>query len=333
MSSKVPSFEGVKEAYERIKSIVHKTPILTCESLNEIASENCCNKRKLFFKCENFQKVGAFKFRGACNAVFSLSDEDSKKGVITHSSGNFAQALSLAAKIKCIPAHIIMPSNSPSVKKNAVQDSYKGIVYECSPDVNDREILCKKIQKETGSIMLHSYNHIDIIHGQGTIAVELMEQMGSNGKYNFDTLLSPIGGGGLMSGLCVGLHGFDDSINIYGAEPKDGDDAKRSLESNKLIKNEKTPNTIADGLLTNLGSLTWPIIQKHVKDIFTVSDDEILKAMKLVYERMKIVIEPSSAVAIAVVLWNEKFKKIKEVKDIVIVISGGNVDLSKISFK
>jgi threonine dehydratase len=202
MTEEEPNFKGIKEAYSLIKKYIHTTPLLTCETLNEIASENS-NQRNLFFKCENFQKVGAFKFRGnnecslkslgAANAVFSLSEDEAKKGVVTHSSGNFAQALSLAAKMRNIPAHIIMPSNSPLVKKNAVKNTYKGTVYECSPNVKDRETLCQKVQQETGATMCHPYNQTKIICGQGTISIELMEQIGKDEKYNFDSLLCPIG--------------------------------------------------------------------------------------------------------------------------------------------
>jgi threonine dehydratase len=324
-----PSLDNIKEAYALIERFVHKTPIMTCSTLDELASTSEKTK-KLFFKCENFQKVGAFKYRGAMNAVLNLPKEQAKKGVVTHSSGNHAQALALAAKTFGIDAYIVMPNNSPMVKQNAVK-GYDGKVLLCEPTLKAREDECAKIMNEKGATLIHPYNNFDVICGQGTIAIELMEQMGKDGKFPFDAVLAPIGGGGLMSGVSTGVKSLDPRVRVFGAEPEAANDAQRSLKEGKLIVHETTPKTIADGLLTSMGSLTWPIVQKNVEEIFTVSDEQVVQAMKLMWERMKIVIEPSSAVSVAVALYNEKFRAL-DIERIVIVISGGNVDLTKLPF-
>ena len=304
---------SIRDAAERTASVVHHTPVMTCGMLDAAAG------RKLFFKCENLQKVGAFKFRGACNAVFKLSDEVAARGVVTHSSGNHAQAIALAASIRGIDAHIVMPTNAPAVKRRAVE-GYGGTIHPCDPTLAARETGADDIITSTGATFIPPYDHPDVVAGQGTVALELLEQVP-----DLDAIVSPVGGGGLISGICLACAALAPTVRIFGAEPAGADDAARSLAAGKLIP-QTDPNTIADGLLTSLGEKTWPVIRDHVEQIITVSDDEIIRAMRLVWERMKIIIEPSAAVAVAAAL-TERFKDLEDISRVGIVLSGGNVDL------
>ena len=309
-----------KESYlqicEKIAPYVHRTPVLSSQLINEISG---C---EVFFKCENFQKMGAFKMRGATNAILNLSQEDRAKGVVTHSSGNFAQALSLAARSLGVTAYIVMPSSAPKVKIEAVK-GYGGIVSICPPTLRDREESARAIQEEKGAGFLHPSNDDDVIHGQGTAAIELLEDYP-----DLNAIFTPVGGGGLLGGTALAASIFAPHCSVFGGEPSEADDAYRSLISGKIETNE-TANTIADGLKTQLGDRNFPIIQAHVKDILLVDESEILDALKLSWSRMKIVIEPSSAVAFAE-LWKQK-EQFKNQK-VGIIISGGNVDIDNLAF-
>lgn len=308
--------KDLAQVHDRISPYIHRTPVLTSKLLNEISGA------EIFFKCENFQKGGAFKMRGAANAILNLPGEKRKNGVVTHSSGNFAQALSLAAKGVGVPAYIVMPSTAPEVKKQAVK-GYGGIVTECPPTLEEREKAAEKIIAETGASFLHPSNDLDVIYGQGTAAVELLQD-----HKDLDFVITPVGGGGLLAGTALAVHFASENCKTIGAEPFEVDDAYRSLQSGKIETNE-TINTIADGLKTQLGDLNFPIIQQYVSEIIRVEEQEIIAAMKLIWERMKIVVEPSSAVALAAVLREkEKFCG----KKVGIIISGGNVDLKKLPF-
>jgi threonine dehydratase/serine racemase len=316
MSTYAADISDIRAAARRIAPHVHRTPVMTSQTLNEIAG------RALLFKCENLQKVGAFKMRGAANAVMKLSDEAAARGVVTHSSGNFAQALALAAKRRGIPAHIVMPRTASSVKRQAVE-GYGARIYPCEPTLPARESTAAKVLAETGGTLLHPYNHGDIIAGQGTCAMELLEDAGE-----LDAIIAPIGGGGLMSGICLATRALAPSARLFAAEPAGADDAARSLAAGRLIP-QTNPNTIADGLLTSLGDLTWPIVRDHVERIFTVDDDEIIAAMRLIWQRMKLLIEPSAAVPVAVVL-SRAFRELVGVRRVGVVLSGGNVDLDRL---
>ena len=306
----------LQNVHNRIKPYIHKTPVLTSQLIN-----NMCGA-KVFFKCENFQKMGAFKMRGAANAILNLSKAQKSKGVVTHSSGNFAQALSLAAKQMGVKAYIVMPKNAPQVKKDAVK-TYEGIIIECESNIKAREDEAKRIQIEKGATFIHPSNDDDVIHGQGTAAIELLEDYP-----NLDYIFVPVGGGGLLAGTILATQYFSKHCKVIAGEPKNVDDAYRSLLSGKIEKNEIT-NTVADGLRTHLGDRNFPIIKKHVEKIIRVEEDEIVDAMKLIWERMKIIIEPSSAVAFAALL---KEKETLKNKNIGVIISGGNVDLTKLPF-
>jgi threonine dehydratase len=300
----------------RIKPFIHKTPVLTSKLLNEKAA---CN---LFFKCENFQKMGAFKMRGAANAILSLSEEERQNGVVTHSSGNFAQAVSLAARNSGIKAYIVMPENAPQVKKDAVR-AYGGEIIECESTPQAREATANRIKEEKGASFLHPSNQDEVIYGNATAAMELLEDYP-----NLDVILTPVGGGGLIAGTALAAHYFSENCKVIGGEPMNVDDAYRSLISGKIETNDRF-NTVADGLRTNLGDRNFPIIQKHVEKIIRVEEDEIVEAMKLIWERMKIIIEPSCAVPFAAVLKNkEEFKN----KNVGIILSGGNVDVKNLPF-
>lgn len=304
----------IEEAAKRIRPFIHRTPVLSSEIINNIAGG------ELFFKCENLQKAGAFKSRGATNAIFSLSAEDLKRGVCTHSSGNHAAALSRAARIRGVKAYIIMPDNSSRVKIDAVKH-YGGIIHFCSPNLESRESTLEEVQKKTNAIEIHPYNDYRIIAGQATAAKELISDVKS-----LDVIIAPVGGGGLLSGTALAAKYFGKSVEVVAAEPKGADDAYRSFKSHKFVPSIN-PDTIADGLLTSLGTLTFPIIMDNVSSILTVSEERIVEAMKLVWERMKIIIEPSSAVPLAAILDNPKFFKGKKTG---IIISGGNVDFSNL---
>lgn len=315
-STQFPSLEAIKSAAERIKPFVHYTPILSSSAINEIAG---C---EVFFKCENFQKVGAFKARGAANAVLKLSEKERSLGVATHSSGNHAAALARAAKVAGIPAYIVMPSNAPEIKKKAVK-GYGGIIMECEPNLQARETTLEKVVEETGATFIPPYDFMDVIEGQATCALEILEE-----KPDLDILMAPVGGGGLLGGTALLVHLMKPEIKVVAGEPAGADDAFQSFQAGKLIP-QTGPKTIADGLLTSLGKLNFKLISDYVEDILLASESEIVDAMRLVYERMKIVIEPSSAVPLAALLANkEKFAG----KKVAIILSGGNVDLGKLPF-
>lgn len=304
------------ETHQRIKPFIHNTPVLSSTLLNEMTGA------KLFFKCENFQKMGAFKMRGAASAITSLTNEERQKGVVTHSSGNFAQAVALAAKQLNTKAYIVMPENAPQVKKNAVKD-YGGNVIECDATPEAREEAAERIKKQTGATFLHPSNQDEVIFGNSTAAIELLQN-----KPDLEVILTPVGGGGLIAGTALAAHFFGNTCEVVGGEPFEVDDAYRSLLSGKIERNATT-NTIADGLRTYLGDRNFPIIQKYVDRIIRVDEEEIIRAMKLIWERMKIIIEPSCAVPFAAVLREkEKFKS----KKIGIILSGGNVDVTKLPF-
>ncbi len=316
MEISLPGLSQFKEAAERISPLVHRTPLITCTSINTIC------KAALFFKCENLQKVGAFKARGAVNAVFSLPEEVACMGVATHSSGNHAAALAYAARCRGIKAYVVMPENAPAVKKTAVA-SYGAEIVFCEPTLKAREETIDKIVRQTGSTFIHPYNDYRVIAGQGTAALELLNQV-----ENLDAIIAPVGGGGLLSGTALAVRLSAGADRVYGAEPAGADDAYRSLKENRIVPMEN-PNTIADGLRTSLGTLTFPIIKKNVNAIITVSDDSIIEAMRLIWERAKLVVEPSGAVPLAALL--EKRSSI-EGDRIGLILSGGNVDLKRLPF-
>ena len=308
--------EQLLQCHKRIQPYIHNTAVLSSTLINDIVGAS------VFFKCENFQKGGAYKMRGATNAILKLTEEQRSKGVVTHSSGNFAQALSLAAKSLGVTAHIIMPANAPEVKRNAVE-GYGGIIYNCDAMIADREIKTEKVIAETGATFIHPSNDMDVIYGQGTACLELLKE-----HPDLDCIFAPVGGGGLIAGSALAAHYFGNDCSVIGGEPLEADDAYRSLLSGKIEYNVTT-NTIADGLLTHLGDINFPIIQRHVDRIIRVTEEEIVEAMRLIWERMKIIIEPSSAVAFAAVLKEKRvFKGLK----VGVIISGGNVDVSQLPF-
>jgi len=308
------TLDDIRNAAQRIQPYIHRTPVLTSESLDTKVGA------RVFLKCENLQKVGAFKFRGACNAVFSLTEEEAERGVCTHSSGNHAQALALAARMRGIPAYIVMPNNAPSVKKNAVA-GYGGQITFCAPTLEAREATLTRIYEKTGANVVHPYNDARVIAGQGTAALELLEDVPG-----LDVILAPVGGGGLLSGTSIAATETKKGIRVIAGEPEMADDAYRSVKSGKIMPAER-PSTIADGLLTSLGSLTFPIVQQRVEQIVTVSEQGIVDAMKFVWERVKIIIEPSAAVPVAV-LWEKKIDLTG--LNVGVILSGGNVDLEKL---
>lgn len=308
--------EKLTACHTRIKPYIHNTPVLTSKLVNQLIDAN------VYFKCENFQKTGAYKMRGATNAIMQLSEAQKEKGVVTHSSGNFAQALSLAAKSLDVKATIIMPSNSPLVKKNAVIQ-YGGYIIECEPTIEARQSAADNIVATKGATFIHPSNDPNVILGQGTSCIELL-----NNQPNLDAVFCPVGGGGLIAGSALAAHYYGNNCAVFGGEPSEADDAYRSLISGKIETNI-TANTIADGLRTQLGHHNFPIIQKHVKQIIRVSEDEIIGAMRFIWERMKIIIEPSSAVAFAAL---RKEKKQFKNKNVGIIISGGNVDINNLPF-
>jgi threonine dehydratase len=314
------SFEQVLGAAKTISGVAHRTPVMTCSAIDGIA------RRRVIFKCENFQKVGAFKFRGAFHAVSQLSDEAAANGVVTHSSGNHAQALALAAKMRGVPAYIVMPSTAPIVKKAAV-DGYRAEVIVCEPTLAARESTASEVQARTGATFIHPYDNDDVIAGQGTAMLELFEQAAELGV-KLDAVITPVGGGGLLGGTCIAAHGLDSSIRVFAGEPSGADDAARSFQAGELIP-QTGPKTIADGLLTSLGQRNWSIIRQHVEQIVTVNDDEIIAAMRLLWERAKLLVEPSSAVALAAVL-SAGFDPERSAGTVGVILSGGNVDLERL---
>jgi len=310
----IPTLQDIKNAHQRIQKYIHRTPVFTSQQLNNETGN------QIYLKCENFQKVGAFKFRGASNVVFSLEDEFAERGVATHSSGNHAQAIALAAKMRGIPAYIVMPENSPQVKKKAVA-GYGGIIRYCKSTLSAREEVLQEVIQETGAHYIPSYDDPGIIAGQGTATFELLQD-----HPDLDVIMAPVGGGGLLSGTSISAKNVNPDVTVIGAEPANADDAYRSFKSGKR-QPIKTNDTIADGLRTELSDLTFSIIYKNTDDIITVSEEAIISAMRFIWERMKIIIEPSSAVPIAVLM---EQKLSVENKKIGVIISGGNVDLEKL---
>jgi threonine dehydratase len=312
----LPSLIDIQKAHDRIRPFVHRTPVMSSQQLNRIFG---CD---LYFKCENFQKVGAFKFRGATNAVLMLDEDQKKRGVVTHSSGNHAAALALAARMNGIKAYIVMPENAPSVKKAAVAGYGARITY-CKPTLSAREETCNSIIEREGATLVHPYDNFNVICGQGTAALELLEDVD-----DLEIIIAPIGGGGLMSGSSICSRGIKSNIKVIGAEPLNANDAWKSFKSGQLIPSVN-PSTVADGLLTSLSQLTFTAIRHNVDEIFTVREETILKSMILVWERMKIIIEPSSATVLGVISENPEFFRGEKTG---LIISGGNVDLKNLPF-
>ena len=312
----IPSQKDISDTYDRIKPYVHRTPVLSSTLLNELS------RVFVVFKCENFQKMGAFKMRGAVNAILKLSEEQKEMGVITHSSGNFGQAVALSSRMLGVKSYIVMPSNAPEVKKQAVKQ-YGGIIIESEPSLKARELVSNQVQLETNATFLHPSNNLDVILGNATATLELLER-----HSDLDYIFTPVGGGGLIAGTSLAVHYFGNSCKTIGGEPYEADDAFRSLQSGKIETNISS-NTIADGLRTHLGDKNFPIIKELVSEIIRVEEDEIVSAMKLIWGRLKIVIEPSSAVPFAALLREkERFAS----KKIGVIVSGGNVDFSKLPF-
>jgi threonine dehydratase len=314
-------WETIVEAHDRIRSRIHRTPVLTSRSLDALAGA------QLFFKCENLQKTGSFKIRGATNAIFSLTDEEARHGILTHSSGNHGAAVACAARSRGVPAYVVMPQNAPAVKSRAVE-SYGGKITYCEPTVTSRSETAARVQAETGAVLVHPYDDDRIVAGQSTAAKELLEEVP-----DLDAVLSPVSGGGLLSGTCLGAKGIRPAVRVYGCEPERADDAYRSFTSGKLQALE-TSDTIADGLRASLAPRTFAILQKHLDGILLVSEEEIINAMKLLWERMKMVVEPSSAIALAPLLRPGEGSKLSLPlragnlsPKIGIILSGGNVEL------
>jgi threonine dehydratase len=307
----IPNYDDVLAAHARIAPYIHRTPVLTSSYLNALTGA------ELFFKCENFQKAGAFKVRGASNAVFGLSEEMAARGVATHSSGNHALSLSYAAGRRGIPCHVVMPRTAPEAKKAAVR-GYGGVITECEPSTTSREAVFAEVQAATGAEFVHPYNDPRVIAGQATCSKELLEQV-----QGLDAVIAPIGGGGMVSGTCLTLSNIAPQVQIYAAEPEQADDAYRSFKAGHIIADD-APVTIADGLKVPLKELTWHFVSNHVTDILTASEEEIIAAMKLTWQRMKIVIEASCAVPLATILKNPEIFAGKRVG---VIITGGNVDM------
>jgi threonine dehydratase len=305
----------LEASLSRIQPYIHRTPVLRSSTVDRL-----CGAR-VFFKCENFQRMGAFKMRGAANAILSLSEEQRSRGVATHSSGNFAQAIALAAKVLGIQSYIVMPSNSPAVKKAAVRE-YGGEIIECAPSQQAREETLQQVVQRTGATFLHPYNQREVILGQGTAALELIQDAGE-----LDVILSPVGGGGLLGGTALAAHFFSPPTRVIAAEPQGANDAWQSLRAGHIIP-QQAPDTIADGLRTSLGDLTFPILQQLVERVICVEEEEIVSALRLLMERMKLVVEPSGAVPLAALLKErEHFRDCR----IGVILSGGNVDLKMLA--
>jgi threonine dehydratase len=310
----IPTYHDVLTAHDRIKPYIHRTPILTSAFMDDLTGA------KLFFKCENFQKAGAFKARGASNAVFGLDDAKARNGVATHSSGNHALSLSYAAGRRGVPVTVVMPRTAPDAKKAAVR-GYGGKIVECEPSTSSREAVFADVVAETGAEFVHPYNDHRVIAGQGTCAKEMVEDLGE-----LDAVIAPIGGGGMVSGSCLTLSTIAPKTRIYAAEPKNADDACRSFKAGHIIADD-APQTVADGLKVPLKELTWHFVSKHVEDILVASEDDIVEAMRLTWQRMKLVMEPSSAVPLATILKN---KRLFAGKRVGVIVTGGNVDLDKL---
>jgi len=313
---RLPLLTDIQSAHSRIRPYIHYTPVLTSMQLNKMFE---C---ELYFKCENFQKVGAFKFRGATNAVLLLSDAEKRRGVVTHSSGNHAAALALAASMNGVKANIVMPETAPAVKKNAVA-GYGAEITFCKPTLQAREETTRMIMEKTGAALVHPYDNFNVICGQGTAALELLSD-----KPDLDFVIAPVGGGGLMSGTSTCVKGLNSKIRVIGAEPLNANDAWKSFNSGQLVPSVN-PLTVADGLLTSLSDLTFTIIRKNVDQILTATEESIIECMLLVWERMKIIIEPSSATVLAVIKENPDIFRGKKAG---LIISGGNVDFRKLPF-
>ena len=312
----IPTLADIQATFKEIQPLIHRTPVMTSNLLDRMSGTH------LFFKCENFQKVGAFKMRGAASAAMRLTSEERARGLATHSSGNHGQAVARAAQLLGIPAFIVMPENAPEVKRQAAQ-SYGAKIISCAPTLASREATLQKIVAETGATFIHPFNNYDVIAGQATAALELMEDVSG-----LDVVMAPVGGGGLMSGTALMVKYLSSSVKAIGAEPKEVDDASRSLQAGRIMDNETT-NTVADGLRTTLGEKTFEILSKELEEIITVEEEEIIQAMRLIWERMKIIIEASCAVPLAAVLKNkERFKN----QRIGIILTGGNVDLGNLPF-
>ncbi len=310
----IPTLDDMLAAHERIKPHIHRTPVLTSRFLDGLTGA------RLFFKCENFQKAAAFKVRGASNAVFGLNDDEAKSGVATHSSGNHALSLSYAAGRRGIPCHVVMPRTAPQAKKDAVI-GYGGRITECEPSTSSREAVFAEVQAQTGADFVHPYNDPRVIAGQGTCSRELLEQVDG-----LDAVIAPIGGGGMISGTCLTLSNLAPDVEVFAAEPEQADDAYRSFKAGHIIADD-APVTVADGLKVPLKDLTWHFVSNHVTDILTASEQEIIDAMRMIWARMKIVMEPSSAVPLATILKNrERFAG----RRIGVIVTGGNVDLDKL---
>jgi threonine dehydratase len=312
----IPTLEDIEMAHQAVQPFIHQTPVLTSQSLNAIAG---CD---VYFKCENLQKVGAFKMRGAACALEALTDAEKQRGIATHSSGNHAQAVALSAKLQGIPAHIVMPQNAPAIKRNAVK-GYGANIYTSGNTIQNREAMLHEVVEKTGATFIHPYDNYNVIAGQATASKELHETI-----KDLEVVIAPIGGGGLMSGTALYTHYARPNVAIVGAEPKLVDDAFRSFHSGKIEQNDRL-DTIADGLRTTLGEKTLAIIRKHVDEIITVSEEEIIHAMRLIWERLKVVVEPSGAVPFAALLQQ---KARFEGKKVGIIFSGGNVDVEELPF-
>jgi threonine dehydratase/serine racemase len=307
---------SIRDAAARLDGVAHRTPVVTSRTLDELAG------RSIFLKCENQQRVGAFKFRGAWNAIRRLSDEDAARGVVTHTSGNHAQAVALAARLRGIRAEIVMPSNAPGVKKRAVL-GYGAHVVECEPTLESRESTSAEIAARTGAVMIPPFDHPDVIAGQGTVALELLEQ-----APDLDAIVAPVGGGGLISGIALAVREAGPRVRVFAGEPSGADDAARSRETGERVRTH-VPKTIADGLLTCLGDLTWPVVRDCVEGVVRVTDEEIVTAMRFLWERTKLVVEPSGAVPLAAVL-SGSFPPATDVARVGVVLTGGNVDLDRL---
>lgn len=312
-ASEACDWAAVRAAMDRLQGVVHRTPVFHSVSFDQIAG------RRVLFKCENLQKTGAFKFRGATNAIQSLPESVARRGVVTHSSGNHAQALALAARLRGVPAYIVMPRTAAAVKRRAVA-AYGGQITLCEPTLADREQTAARIASETGAVVIPPFDHPAVIAGQGTTALEFLEQ-----APELEALVVPVGGGGLIAGCAIAAQGIRPACRIFGAEPSGADDAARSKAAGRWLP-QTSPCSIADGLLTSTGQLTWPIIRDRVESVFTVSDEEIRSAMRFLWERLKLVVEPSGAVPAAVVL-SDAFRALPGLSTVGVILSGGNVDL------
>jgi threonine dehydratase len=309
-----PRFDAIEEAHRRIRYFIHRTPVFTCRAIDDMCGAS------LFFKCENFQKAGAFKIRGACNAVFSLTDGEARCGVATHSSGNHAAALALAARWRGVPAYVVMPDNAPGIKKAAVA-GYGASLFFCKPTLEAREEGLARVLERTGAAFVHPFNDARVIAGQGTACLELCEEV-----QHLDVVMAPVGGGGLLSGTSIAAASMSQKTAVIGTEPEKADDAYRSLQKGAIVP-AGNPETIADGLRTSLGHLTFSVIRKNVRQIVTVSEEGIVQAMRTVWERMKIIIEPSAAVPLGALLTHRIDLSGKRVG---IILSGGNLDLDRL---